>query len=133
MTSLLLIWKTITARGPIAWLRNLFYIVRNYRGDLTMIVRGVDTCLARTEIVERYVRKATKAHIDIPANMQDDYTRVIIIGKYRGKDHVQIFNLRPGSIDILMNQLRDLQRYADVVRVDSPFEIDATVKRAIIQ
>ena len=132
MIALLSIWKMITQRGPIVWFRNLFYIVGNYKKDLTMLANGTDACLQRAMTAERYVKKATKLHVDIPANMQDDYTRVIIIGKYRGKDHVQIFNLRPGSIDAIMDQLSELQRYADVVRVESPFEIDATVRRALI-
>ena len=133
MITLLSIWKMITQRGPIVWFRNLFYIVGNYKQDLTMIANGTDACLQRAMAAERYVKKATKLHVDIPANMQDDYTRIVVIGKYRGKDHVQIFNLRPGSIDALMDQLRDMQRYADVIRTESPFEIDATVKRRLIQ
>jgi len=124
-------WRTLITRGPIVWFRNLFYIVGNYRDDLQMIANGVDQCLSRAMAAERYIKRATKLHVDIPADLKN-FTRVVVIGTYRGKDHVQIFNLRPGSIDMLMDQLRDMERYAEINRVESPVEIDATVKRQLI-
>lgn len=125
------IWLAITTRGPIGLVRNLYYIAHNYRQDLNLIVNGVDSCRAQLGIVESYVKRATKVHVDIPGDMQN-YTRVVVIGRYRGKDHVQIFSLRPGSIDGLIEQLREMQRYAEIGRVDAPLEIDATVKRSLL-
>ena len=127
----LTLWRAITTRGPVVWFRNLFYIVSNYRDDLSFVVNGMDACVARTQTVERYVKKATKVHIDL-AVVEGNYTKVIVIGTYRGKDHVQIFSLRPGSIDGLIDQLRDMQRYAEIERIDGPMEIVATMKRELI-
>ena len=131
MKTLAEIWLAITTRGPVGWFRNLFYIVGNYGDDLRMLANGTDECLKRAITAERYIKKATKLHVDIPADLKN-FARVVVIGTYRGKDHVQIFNLRPGSIDMLMDQLRDMERYADITRVESPVEIDATVKRSLL-
>lgn len=125
------IYLAITTRGPIGWFRNLFYIVGNYRADLHMIVNCVDQCMVQLNVVEGYVKKATKIHVDIPASSKD-FTKVIVIGTYRGKDHVQVFGVRPGSIDGLIEQLREMQRYAVVERIDAPLEVHATVKRSLI-
>lgn len=131
MKYLATIWVLLTRRGPVVWFRNLFYIVTNYRDDLTMIVNGVDDCRERAATAERYVKKATKVHVDIPVSTKD-YTKVIVIGTYRSKDHVQVFSLRPGSIDMLIDQLREMQRYAEIDRIDGPLEISATMKRSLI-
>lgn len=125
------IWRAVTTRGPIGWFRNLFYIVGNYRTDLHMIAHHVDTCREQLAIVEGYVKKATKIHVDIPASAKE-FTKIIVIGTYRGRDHVQVFGIRPGSMDGLIEQLREMQRYAVVERIDAPLEVHATVKRSII-
>ncbi len=131
MKILVIIWAAITTRGPVGWFRNLFYIIGNYRNDLEFLANGVDQCLNRAKTAERYVKKATKIHVDIPPSLKDR-TKVIVIGNYRNKDHVQVFTLRPGSIDMLIDQLRDMQRYAEIERVDAATEISATVKRSLI-
>ena len=128
---LLAIWTAVTTRGPIGWFRNLFYIVGYYRSDLQMLANGVDSCRAHTDVVERYVKKATKVHLDIPASMEH-CTKVVVIGTYRGKDHVQTFTLRPGSIHELIDQLKEMQRYAQIEFVDAPSNVSATVKRSLI-
>lgn len=125
------IWLLVTTRGPVGLVRNLYYIAHNYNSDLHMIVNGVDSCREQLGIVESYVKRATKVHLDIPASMED-CTTVIIVGTYRGKDHVRTFSLRPGSIDGLITQLKDMQRYAQIERVDAPGGLDATVKRSLL-
>ncbi len=131
MIFLLTIWKAITTRGPIGWFRNLFYIIGNYRNDLEFIANGVDQCLNRAQTIERYVKRATKVAIDLPVSSKS-FTKVIVIGTYRGKDHVQIFSLRPGSIDMLIDQLRDMQRYCEIEHIDGPYEAVATMKRNLL-
>lgn len=131
MTALLSIWKTITQRGPIVWFRNLFYIVSNYRNDLSLIANGVDECRDVALTAHRFIKKATKCHIEVGLTAES-HTQVVVIGHYRGKDHVQVFSLRPGSIDMLINQLRDMQRYTEIGRIDAPIEVRATMKRELI-
>ena len=131
MNFLLAIWQWITQRGPIGWFRNLFYIVGNYRNDWVMLANGVDECRNAVMTAERYIRKATKVHVDIPASSKS-FTKVIVIGQYRGKDHVQLFSLRPGSIDMLIDQLKEMQRYCEFERIDAPLDISAVVKRQLI-
>ena len=126
-----ILWRAIITHGPIVWVRNLFYVVRMYREDLTMIANAVDDCRKQVITVERYVKRVTKVHVDV-ATSSKDFTRVIVIGSYRGKDHVQVFHTRPGSIDMLIEQLQDMQRYATVERIDTTFEIDATMKRSLL-
>ena len=131
MTALLTIWKTITQRGPVVWFRNLFYIVGNYRNDLTMICNGVDECREVAMTAQRYIKRATKVHVDVDPTSAG-FTQVVVIGRYRGKDHVQIFSLRPDSIDMLIEQLREMQRYCEVGRIEAPLDINATMKRSLI-
>jgi len=126
------IWQAIITRGPIVWFRNLFYIVSNYRDDLTMLANGVDDCCKQVAIAERYIKKATKLHVNIAARPKDR-TTVVVIGTYRGKDHVQVFGLRAESIDMVVNQLKELRRYAEGGCIDVPPNVDATVRRELIR
>ncbi|MEE8481708.1 MAG: hypothetical protein V3S12_00010 [Acidiferrobacterales bacterium] len=123
------IWNWITTRGPVGFVRNWFYITGHYQGDLQMLANGVDQCLQRANTVEHYVKKATKVHVSVPADLKNA-TKVIVIGTYRGKDHVQVFYLRPGSMDMLINQLKDMERYADINVIEET--VEATMNRQII-
>jgi hypothetical protein len=131
MKYLKIVWHAITAYGPIGWFRNLFYIVGYYRTDMQLIANAVDSCRERVDIVEGYVKKVTKVHADVDTT-SEGYTKIVVIGQYRGKDHVQIFSLRPGSIDMLIDQLKDMQRYAEVGYIDAPEQISTTMKRSLL-
>ena len=122
--------KAIVQRGPIGWFRRLFHIVRMYHADLMAVANHVDDQRAGLERAMSYIKKATKLHVNIPAS-QKNATTVILIGQYRGKDHVQTFNLHPKDINHLMDILRQMSSYAVVERIDSPYEINATVKREL--
>lgn len=127
---LLKVWHAITRRGPIGWFRKLFDIVRSYHPNMAIIGQHVDELKTVTTETERYVKRATKVHVDISATAKDAST-VIVCGMYRGKDYVRTFPIKHGSVEELVDWLTGLSRHAQLGRLDAPPEIDATVRREL--
>lgn len=124
------IGAVIFGRGPIGWVRRLFNIVKTYHANMQVIAKHVDDLEHEVAEVLRYVKRATKVHVDVGVS-QKDITQVVIIGRYRGRDYVNTFNLRPGSIDELIDRLTQMSRYAGIGRIDAPHNIDATIKHSL--
>ena len=111
----------------IKWIKKLRMIVSTY-GQLIMELEEVQR---EMEKALHFIKRATKLHVDIPAS-QKNATTVILIGRYRGKDHVRTFNLHPNDMDHLVGMLKHMSERAVVEHIDAPFEIDATVRRALL-
>ena len=123
-------WFTITARGPIGWFLRLFNIVKTYHANLQIIGAHMDELAKIVAETERYVKKATKVHVDISARA-DAPSTVIVVGTYRGKDYVRVFPLFQNSVDDLVRHLEGMSQYADIGRLDMPPQIDASVRREL--
>lgn len=115
----------------ISWIKNLFRIVREYDGNFNRVVQFVEATRKEVDNATHYIKKATKIHVDIAATPAKLETTVILCGRYRGKDHVQVFSLRPGDMPNLIDQLKHMQRAGEVVTIDAMHGLDATIKREL--
>lgn len=122
--------NNVTRRGPIGWFRRLFSVVRSYHHDVQSIARHVDDQREIVNSVERYVKRATKVHVDVSARA-DSPSTVIVIGTYRGKDYVRVFPQQHESVDDIVNYLQGMSRHAKVGRLDIAPNIDATMRREL--
>ena len=122
--------SAIVNRGPIGWVRRLFNTVKTYHANMQIITAHVDEVEREVNEVLRYVKRATKVHVDVSAT-QKGFTQVVIIGQYRGRDYVNTFNLRLSCIDELIDRLTQMSRYAGIGRIDAPHNIDATIKHSL--
>ena len=114
--------------APFRWIRCLFRLVKHTDHNIAILAQNLDA--ARTEIdnAVRFIKRATKVHIDAEIDAQ---STVIVCGTFRGKDHVQVFRINPGSFDALVHELRGIQKYSTIEYVDAPADMSATVKREI--
>jgi len=72
--------------------------------------------LRNRDLAER-IGDRTMVHCDV--HMQHA-SSVIVIGKYRGKDYVRCFSVNAKSIPELIEQLKQMERYAHIGRFDMP-------------
>lgn len=123
------ILTAIITRGPIGWFRRLFIVVRMYGHDMNTIAQHVDALSKEMKQAAHFIKKATKIHVDIDPRMQGQ-TTAILCGRYKGRDHVQIFDLNPNDMSGLIDQLRHMQRAANI-HVDAPYHVNATIEREL--
>ncbi len=119
----------LVQRGPIGWLRRLFSIVQSYHYNISIIGQELDAAQKEVSEVLRYVKRATKVHVDV--GVMADATQVIVIGKYRGRDYVNTFTLKELAINDLVERLTHMSRYANIGRIDTPLNVDATLKHSL--
>lgn len=110
----------------IKWFKKLNMIVSTY-GQLIQEVENVQTEMERAL---HYVKKATKIHVDVALGPKDPST-IIACGRYRGKDYVHVFRIHSKDLAHLIDQLRYMQKHAEIGYIDAPFAIDATIKREL--
>ena len=118
----------ITQRGPIGYVRRLHSVVQTYHHNMALVGQHVDRQNNELSNALSYIKRATKVHLDVGADLQ---STVIVCGKYRGRDHVQVFRIAPGSFEELVGQLRDIQRFSTTEFIDAPGPLDATIKREL--
>lgn len=79
--------------------------------------------------LEKRINQRTTVHTDI--GWKGDQTQVIVVGRYKGKDYVRAFNVRPDSFHGLVDMLKEQEKYAKVGRNDmiSNMEFSAVYPR----
>jgi len=101
------------------WLKKLKSIVAGYDADL----RNAHSRIAE---LEKLVKDRTNISVDAGFRSA---SHVIVIGRYRNADYVQTFEMDTPSLDALIDQLREHERYGKVVRVDAPPVFRAVFER----
>lgn len=114
--------------APWYWLKVLWGIVKHYDRNLAIVAASLEDHEKEIANALHYIKRATKVHIDAGMDAQ---STVIVCGQYRGKDHVQVFRISPGSFSGLVDELRAIKKYSTVEFIDAPGDISATVKREL--
>jgi len=99
--------------------KKLKYIVTNYDRELLRVTRKV-------EQLEKVIADRTNIGVDVGFR---DAHHVIVVGKYKGKDYIQTFDLREPELNMLVDKLRDMSKYGNVKRVDAPPIFKAVFER----
>ena len=106
-----------------AWLAELRYIVTNHAGELRAIRRDM-------ERLEGILRERTEVSADVGFDPRAGNT-VILCGRYRNCDYVEVFTVRNDDFGEFVNHLKTLQRYGSIVRVDAPLGFKGVLKREL--
>lgn len=102
--------------------RKIRMITRNYDSEMARIERKVDQATS-------FIRERTEVHVDV--HMKSP-SQVIMIGRYRGKDFVNIYDVGQGEFEHLLEHLKQVNRYAKPCRVDSPWPmVNAVIDREL--
>lgn len=101
------------------WLNKLKMIVAGYDADLR-------NAHARIAELEKLVKDRTNIAVDVGFRSA---SHVIVIGRYRNADYVQTFEIDAPDLIRLVDQLRELERYGAVKRVDAPPQFRAVFER----
>ena len=117
--------------NTVNWFKKLIYIVNNYDKNLSMAMRQVrKNELEVTEAVN-LIKERTSLSADVHMKMNAP-TQVILIGRYNGHDYVNIFSLTEDDMKPLIHQLKDMEDYAHMSRIDAPIEYRNIVKQGSI-
>jgi hypothetical protein len=72
---------------------------------------------ARIAELEKLVRDRTNIAVDVGFKTA---SHVIVVGRYRNADYVQTYALNMPDMGPLIAQLRQMERYGEVRRIDAP-------------
>ncbi len=104
------------------WFKKLFYIVRHF-DDL---VNSMDELSLDQRRVESNVDEAVKMikdratiHADVHS-AHGQQSQIIMIGRYRNRDYIQVFEVRPDDFSGLLRQCIEMQKYAHMGKIDAP-------------
>lgn len=114
-----------------SWLKELFYVVSEFRKfhdysikeymeikkNALAIQMMADRAYNRAESAESVIRERTDLHADL--HYKSD-SQIIAMGRFRGRDYVQIYNLDPDDFERMIHQFRDMEQYGHMARVDAP-------------
>ena len=94
----------------INWIKELRFIVKHYRQHQAWL----ENELASTNEV---LRDRTDIHADIHYKSDN---QIVVIGRYRNRDYVQTYRVSGDDFRALVEQLRGMQKYGHIGRIDSP-------------
>ena len=103
----------------IKWLKKLKAIVASYDANLA-------NAHARIAALETMVRERTDIAIDVGFWST---SHVIVVGRYKNADYVQTYSMDTPDLASLIDQLKQMERYGNVRRVDAPPQFRAVFER----
>jgi len=75
-----------------------------------------------------------KDRTDISANVHfhgRNRNQIIVTGRYKSRDYVQVFTLADNDLRYLIEHLREMERFGVVDKVDSIMDMRAVIKREL--
>lgn len=111
-------------REIVACHAQLLKIAGSYDGDhkwfMSRIVQAENLIKDRTDI-------AVDAHVT-----NHNPNQIIVTGRYRNRDYVQVFTLADNELGTLVEQLREMQRYGVVNKIDAPIGFRNVIERELL-
>ena len=102
-----------------AWIKKLLAIVNSYDTDLRNIHHAVHG-------LESVLKERTNIAVDVGFR---EASHVIVIGRYRGNDYIQSYTINGTDLDGLIRHLREMEKFGNIRRIDSPPVFKAAFKR----
>lgn len=112
----------------LTWFKRLFAIVRTYSTDIAKLNARIELLKGRIAANEQIIRERTDIAVDVGFSRKDMNT-VIVVGRFRGCDYVQTYQVRSDDLTGLIDRLRDMERHGVVRRADAPPHIIGAFKR----
>jgi len=107
----------------IKWFKKLFRIVKNYDTDRCEAAKTESAHRTRLHKQVREAKKYIRDRTDVSADVHfKDGARntIIVTGRYRGRDYVEVFTIAEPDLHGLIQQLREMRRYTHIRHVDTP-------------
>ena len=102
----------------IKWFKTLSRIVRSYDSDQDIIDQKVGRALKEVLQAQKFIKHATTINADVSLSHRDD-SQIIVIGRYRSRDYIQTYTVSGDNFKGLIEQLKEMQKYGVVRRVDA--------------
>lgn len=112
----------------LAWFKRLFAIVRNYSAEIAQLNARIELLKGRLAANEQVIRERTDIAVDVGYSHRDMNT-IITVGRFRGCDYVQTYQVSAGDFTELIDRLRSMERHGVVRRIDAPPHIVGAFKR----
>jgi hypothetical protein len=112
------------------WIKTLARVVRTYDKSIQSLrddLQDVDKKQSQFNKNLRYdmnnavelIKRRTDVSADVSATHRNP-SQIIMVGRYRNRDYVQVFTIREDDFGMLIHQLRDMERYGQVTKIDAP-------------
>ena len=102
------------------WVKTLLRVVANYDQDIAGVRRQTLSAL-------RLIKARTQVHADV--HFKDTADQIIVVGRYRKHDYIQVFSVINDDFCHLVEQLKDMQKHGTVRRIDAPPQMDVAYFR----
>ena len=97
---------------------------------LTHLREDVEHLTTRVRTLERIIKSVTEIDVDLAGHVKGRNT-IIMIGRYRDRDLIQVFDVSGYDFKSILHILRDLRRQGQLNVIDMPYGMDATVLKEI--
>lgn len=121
--------------GIITWFKKLFYIIKYYdiehetiKNRLYELYIETQRATKKSQEAVRIIRERTEVSADLHLT-GSDRNQVIVVGRYRNRDFVQVYTLTNNDCENIINILRDMQKYGIVEKIDAPYGFKQILER----
>ena len=114
--------------NPLIWFRTLFLIVRDYQRSMRAVQSDLKTLQRMHLDLDGFIRERTEVNVDVGVR---DPSTIIIIGRYKGGDYVQSYQLDTDTLPDLVDHLKQLERHAHLNRLDAPRSFHHFITRSL--
>jgi len=103
--------------------RQLMHLSGSYEDDLVWLNRKINAA-------EQIIKDRTDISADVHFHGHNR-NQIIVTGRYRKMDYVQVFTLADNELASLINQLRDMERFGVVDKVDAIRDMKYVIEREL--
>lgn len=117
----------------IKWFKKLKEIVACHK-QILKIVGSYDRdhkwFISRITQAENMIRERTDISADVHM-MNRNPNQIIVTGRYRNRDYVQVFTLQDNDLRSLIEQLREMERFGVVSKIDCAYDMRGVFEREL--
>lgn len=117
-------------KNIISWLRKLNEIVASH----SKLMHVIGSYQADIRVLNNRMKAATDLIKD-RTNISSDFhfhghnrNQIIVTGRYRNRDYVQVFTIADNELKTLIDTLREMQRYGVVDKIDAAYDMKYVIE-----
>lgn len=114
--------------ATVNWFKRLSYIVNHYDQDKIEMLSKLNYAEKKAAEAVQVIKERTNIHADVHVKLNNP-TQVIAIGRYRNHDYVQVFSIHADDFSELVLRLKDMEKYGNLQRIESPIELRGVFDR----
>ena len=117
-------------KNLINWFKKLKHIVDTYDQDMEYAHARISHAKDVANESVQIIKERTTINADISPSARDP-SQIITIGRYKGRDYVQVFSIHGDDFEGLIHRLRDMERYGTVRRIDAPYGFEMVLDQEL--